>query len=146
MLLELPDVTAPQLLVYAIETVVAEKFQAMTMLGEVNTRFKDFYDLYCVAQTESLEAEQLRDAIITTFEQRNTQPEEAVALLARDLASLVPFQLGWKRLIAANPTLGAPSDFAQVMQVICGWLLPILHDQARGRWVPGAQVWNGDVD
>jgi hypothetical protein len=141
MLLELPDMTAPRVLVYAIETVVAEKFQAMTVLGEANTRFKDFYDLYCIAQTESLEAERLRGAILATFERRETLPEEAIALLARDLASLLPFQAGWKKLIAVNPTLGAPSDFAQMMRVLRFWLLPILYNQARGHWNPSRQIW-----
>ena len=39
-LLDLPQ---PRLRVYARETVIAEKFQAMVMLGLANSRMKDFY-------------------------------------------------------------------------------------------------------
>lgn len=41
-LLEFP---APQLRAYPIYTVVAEKFQALVLLGIANSRMKDFYDI-----------------------------------------------------------------------------------------------------
>jgi hypothetical protein len=40
------DLAAPQLLGYPRETVVSEKFEAMTKLGLLNSRMKDFYDLW----------------------------------------------------------------------------------------------------
>ena len=40
------DGPAPTLKAYPRETVVAEKFQAMVMLGIANSRMKDFYDLW----------------------------------------------------------------------------------------------------
>jgi predicted nucleotidyltransferase component of viral defense system len=46
-LLDLPE---PRLRVYARETVVAEKFQAMVMLGLANSRMKDFYDVWVLSQ------------------------------------------------------------------------------------------------
>ncbi|API57566.1 hypothetical protein BMW22_40380 (plasmid) [Rhizobium leguminosarum] len=39
------DFPMPRLRAYARETVIAEKFQAMVMLGRVNSRMKDFYDI-----------------------------------------------------------------------------------------------------
>ncbi len=44
------DLPAPQVRVYPRETVVAEKFEALVRLGKANTRFKDFYDLWTLAQ------------------------------------------------------------------------------------------------
>ena len=52
--IELPvllDQPAPNLRAYPYETVVAEKFQAMVALGLANTRLKDFYDIWILAQT-----------------------------------------------------------------------------------------------
>jgi hypothetical protein len=47
----------PRLLTYPRETVVAEKFQAMVSLGELNSRMKDFFDLFTLAaQFESTAA------------------------------------------------------------------------------------------
>ena len=42
---------APNLRAYPYETVIAEKFQAMVALGLANTRLKDFYDIWILAQT-----------------------------------------------------------------------------------------------
>jgi hypothetical protein len=41
----LDDFQAPRLRVYPVYTVIAEKYQAMVMLGQANTRMKDFFDL-----------------------------------------------------------------------------------------------------
>jgi predicted nucleotidyltransferase component of viral defense system len=45
----LPNQPAPHLRVYPRETVVAEKMEAITKLGMLNTRFKDYYDLRYLA-------------------------------------------------------------------------------------------------
>jgi Nucleotidyl transferase AbiEii toxin, Type IV TA system len=45
------DFPVPHLRAYARETVIAEKFQAMVMLGHANTRMKDFYDIWVLSQT-----------------------------------------------------------------------------------------------
>jgi predicted nucleotidyltransferase component of viral defense system len=36
----------PQILAYSLETVIAGKFDAMIDLAEINSRMKDFYDVY----------------------------------------------------------------------------------------------------
>ena len=42
----LNELETPEILAYSIETVIAEKFEAMIQLGELNSRMKDFYDVY----------------------------------------------------------------------------------------------------
>ena len=44
------DFPAPVLTAYPRESVVAEKFQAMVVLGIANSRMKDFFDLWVLAQ------------------------------------------------------------------------------------------------
>ncbi len=46
------DLPAPHLRVYPRETGVAEKFQAMVYLGMANSRLKDFYDLWTLADVD----------------------------------------------------------------------------------------------
>jgi predicted nucleotidyltransferase component of viral defense system len=48
--------TAPRLLTYPRETVVAEKLEAMVKLGIANSRMKDFYDMEVLSRTFSLAA------------------------------------------------------------------------------------------
>ncbi len=40
------DFPAPSIRAYPRETVVAEKFRAMVVLGIANSRMKDFFDLW----------------------------------------------------------------------------------------------------
>jgi predicted nucleotidyltransferase component of viral defense system len=74
--IELPvllDQPAPKLRAYAMETVIAEKFQAMVALGRANSRMKDFYDLWFLARTFTFEDDRLARAIAATFKRRQTQ-------------------------------------------------------------------------
>ncbi|WP_244564410.1 nucleotidyl transferase AbiEii/AbiGii toxin family protein [Rhizobium sullae] len=64
---------APHLRAYPPETVVAEKFQAMVALDMLNSRMKDFFDLWAIAGAPAFEGEVLARAIQTTFERRETR-------------------------------------------------------------------------
>jgi len=64
---------APTLSVYPRETVVAEKFQAMVMLGISNSRMKDFYDIWKLANDFEFDGELLSNAIAATFDRRQTE-------------------------------------------------------------------------
>ncbi|MDZ7615530.1 MAG: nucleotidyl transferase AbiEii/AbiGii toxin family protein [Patescibacteria group bacterium] len=66
------DFPAPILAAYSRESVVAEKFQAMVMLGMVNSRMKDFYDLWILAGQFTFQGPLLCEAIRATFERRRT--------------------------------------------------------------------------
>jgi len=50
------DLPAPRLRVYPLETVIAEKFQAMVALGLANSRMKDFHDVWGCRGPISLKA------------------------------------------------------------------------------------------
>ncbi len=66
----LKDLPAPQLRAYPKYTVVAEKFHAVCLLGMVNTRMKDYFDLWVLLDDNSLAPSALRLAIEATFERR----------------------------------------------------------------------------
>ena len=66
------DDPAPRLRAYPVETVVAEKFEALVSLGIANSRLKDFYDLWSIAQIFEFRHSVLREAVSRTFERRGT--------------------------------------------------------------------------
>lgn len=66
------DLPKPRLKAYAPETVIAEKFQAMVMLGQANSRMKDFYDIWILSKSLTFDPVRLSSAIKATFERRNT--------------------------------------------------------------------------
>ena len=43
------DMDAPKVYAYSIPSVIAEKFEAIVSLGNANSRYKDFYDIYMLA-------------------------------------------------------------------------------------------------
>jgi predicted nucleotidyltransferase component of viral defense system len=73
--LDLPvllDLPAPHLRAYPMETVIAEKFQAMDMLGRANSRMKDLYDIWVLSRAYTFDDDRLARAIAATFARRKT--------------------------------------------------------------------------
>lgn len=66
------DFPAPRIRAYPVETVVAEKFHALVVLAERNTRMKDFFDLFYLSASFDFDGGRLLRAIERTFERRNT--------------------------------------------------------------------------
>ena len=81
----LSDFQAPTLRVYPVYTFIAEKYQAMVMLGQANSRMKDFFDLAVIARRTQLEGATLAAAIAATFARRHTAmpAERPLALTGR---------------------------------------------------------------
>ncbi len=66
------DFPAPHIRAYPPETTIAEKLEAMVSLGMLNSRMKDFYDLWTMSVRLSFEGPVLVKAIRATFERRKT--------------------------------------------------------------------------
>lgn len=64
------DMPAPVLRCYARETVVAEKLAAIIKLGDINTRFKDYFDLLFLSERFDFDGSLLREAIEATLKRR----------------------------------------------------------------------------
>ena len=60
---------------YTVETILAEKFQTIISRGVLNTRLKDFYDIYVLMNTkiDEINLKTLKSAIINTFNKRETK-------------------------------------------------------------------------
>ena len=58
---------------YPLETVLAEKIETIITRGILNTRPRDFYDVYILTKTQGYNAETLRKAIFATAEHRGTK-------------------------------------------------------------------------
>jgi predicted nucleotidyltransferase component of viral defense system len=61
------DLPSPHLRAYPPETVIAEKFHAMVVLGLANSRMKDYYDVWMLMSAFKLDPDRLRWAITATF-------------------------------------------------------------------------------
>lgn len=134
------DFESPRLKAYPKETVVAEKFQAMVALGMANSRMKDFFDLWTLAQRYPFDFDDLSRAIRNTFERRRTDltPKMPVALsgeFARNQKKATDWSAFLKRskLSSSTPTLSEVTEFLQE------FLRPVIEPTTRSQahWKPG---------
>ncbi len=117
------DLPSPRLRAYPRETVIAEKFQAMVMLGRANSRMKDFYDIWLLSRTHEFDGENLPRAISATFTRRKTPiPETVPDALTRAFADDPAKQQQWASFIEAIDA--EPIGFARVIEEIAAFLMP----------------------
>lgn len=119
----LADLPSTNILAYSLETVVAEKFQTMIERTTFNSRMKDFYDLYRIGLTQTLDTEMLQEAIRATFANRGTIYSENNILFSDKFASDPDLNQRWDaflKKIKYEPRV----SFAEVMVQIQNWLKP----------------------
>jgi hypothetical protein len=131
--------------VYPVYTVIAEKYQAMVMLGQANSRMKDFFDLAVIARRTALDGGTLAAAIAATFARRQTDlpTERPLALtkgFSEDAAKLRQWQafLHKNRIEAAglNETVALLDDLLWPPTQVAA-----AGSQATATWRPEALRW-----
>jgi hypothetical protein len=128
----------PRILAYPPESVVAEKMHAMVILGQRNSRFKDFYDVYAMAGAFRFERTTLVHAVKATFDRRSTslQAELPEALAAPFYADKSRASQ-WRTYVTSRALTDAPADFVQVGERIVGFLRPLWADLGSGSGTAG---------
>ena len=117
------DFPAPRLRAYARETVVAEKFQAMVALGRVNSRMKDFYDIWILSRSFEFTDDRLARAIAATFARRDTPvPTVLPDALTPAFAADEQKQRQWKAFV--EDLAQNPGDLASVVADLGQFLMP----------------------
>ena len=115
----------------------------MVVLGDRNSRIKDFFDLHFLATQFEMDRATLAEAVRRTFERRHTTiPSEPPIGLTRAYWENTsrPAQVS---AFARRAGLALPTDPGQELGDLLGeFLLPILADLASGsgqagKWLPG---------
>jgi predicted nucleotidyltransferase component of viral defense system len=137
------DFPAPRLRVYSREAVIAEKLQALVVLGLANSRMKDYLDLYVLGQQFVFDGERLGEAITATFARRDTPiPAETPEGLTEGFAQDPQKQAQWSALLRRQPNAAGRPSLAEVVAFIASFLRPVLRalsaeSPLRGTWPPG---------
>ncbi len=136
------DFPVPILAVYSRVSVVAEKFQAMVMLGMVNSRMKDFYDLWTLARQFEFQGPLLCEAIRATFERRRTQvPSDAPKALSPEFGQDQTKQTQWRAFVNRSKIDSDGTSLNEVVILLRDFLLPCAKaiaagDQLEMTWPP----------
>lgn len=136
------NLPAPRLRIYPRETVVAEKFQAMVSLGIMNSRVKDFYDIWFLSQKFEFQGSLLVQALQATFERRQTALPTTVPLaLTAEFAGDVLKQQQWKGFLNKGRLKEEHKSLNEVIAALKDFLMPpslaAVQEQAFEQlWVP----------
>ncbi|MDD5687751.1 MAG: nucleotidyl transferase AbiEii/AbiGii toxin family protein [Elusimicrobia bacterium] len=79
------DLPKPHIKGYTIESVVSEKFEAMVKLGLLNSRMKDFYDIWVMIHQFDFNGSEIIEALKKTFKHRKTILPECKPLFAEEI-------------------------------------------------------------
>lgn len=143
------DVTYPtlldhppvHLLGYPRETIIAEKFQAMVALGEINSRMKDFYDIWVLANQFEFNGEVLQRAIEKTFGHRETPLPTDIPVALTEAFSEQK-QIQWDNFLRRIDQTNGVQDFAKIIWLLQKFLMPpakasVAKNKFKATWQKG---------
>jgi len=126
-------------LAYPKPVVVAEKFEALVSLGPANSRMKDFYDLWMLAQRSTFDGEVLRQALQVTFDRRQSPlPTDVPLALTPTFAEDRVKQAQWAAFIRKSRLAAPGLTLSSLCPLLCAFLLPPVRAAAQGLAFPAA--------
>ncbi len=116
----------PKLHAYATETIIAEKFQIMVKMEMLNSRMKDFFDIYSLSFRYNFRGRKLQKAIESTLKRRET-PINSIPIVfkevfQRDKAK----QQQWAGYLRNIRITNTTRSFFEIMKRITDFLEPVV--------------------
>jgi len=140
---ELPcmlDFPAPSLLCYSRESAIAEKFEAMIKLGHLNSRMKDFYDIWLLSRQFRFELSNLAEAVKLTFKQRGTELSQPIETFSADfIFSRLSMWAAFRKRLKQDHV---PASFQDIATEVESFLAPVINGASEEKeWTP-AGSWS----
>jgi predicted nucleotidyltransferase component of viral defense system len=136
------DFPAPVLQAYPRETVIAEKLEALTKLGVLNSRLKDYYDLAILPRMYSFEGEKLINAVVATFRHRGTRIEAEPIGLTDAFYADPTRMIQWRAFVRRSRFIEQSGDLERLVSEVRAFAFPFLSAAAsetsfNARWQAG---------
>ena len=124
------DFPAARMLCYSRESTIAEKFEAMVKLGLLNSRMKDFYDIWLLSRQFDFNGPELAEAIRLTFARRDTALSPVVEAFTGRFVD--DKQAQWSAFRDRLQQDHIPTSFADITNSISKFLSPVVAAVAAG--------------
>jgi predicted nucleotidyltransferase component of viral defense system len=134
------DMEAPRVNAYSLESSIAEKLEAIIHNGYLNSRYKDFYDIYILSQNYEFGYETLHNAVVETFENRKTKMTMDSAAFGEEFLSDPVHQTRWKAFLKKKKALTQVS-MPDVMKRVKTFARPLLDEVEKTKWNPESGDW-----
>jgi len=115
---------SPKLFCYSKESCIAEKFETMVKLREINSRMKDFYDMWLLSKQYSFDYKELTKAISSTFAKRGTVLPANIMAFSEEFSRLKQDQ--WKAFKNRQDSPEIPDNFSEIINDIHNFLNPVI--------------------
>ena len=125
------DQPAPKLLCYSKESAISEKFEAMLNLRELNSRMKDFYDIWQLSRQSDFDGMKLSRAIQETLAHRNTAIDLDFLAFSKTFSN--NRQPQWKAFVSRLKLEHVSTQFEDILAQIRPFLLPIAEASVNNR-------------
>ena len=118
------DFPAARMLCYSRESLISEKYEVMVKRGELNSRMKDFYDIWMLSRQFSFVGTTLAEAIRLTFEKRGTTVPPEIEILRESF--LESKQIQWMAFRKKLKQEYLPEEFKEIAIAIYEFLTPMV--------------------
>jgi predicted nucleotidyltransferase component of viral defense system len=118
---------------YSRESSIAEKFHAMFKLGILNSRMKDFYDIWILSEKYAFDGKILSTAISKTFANRKTVLEKDTLLFTLEFAKNKQklWEAFCKRTLDSSESVS--HSFQNIIEYLQSFLMPMVLSLAAGK-------------
>ncbi len=126
---------------YPLATVIAEKLSTAIELGDLNTRDRDYGDLYRLLRANILRADEVSSALEATAAHRRITLQPLSSSITDLPQQRQPSYTAWLRR-QGSAAIGYPTSFADAVAVITAFADPLISGEARGKdWDPENARW-----
>lgn len=139
---QLKDFIKPKIKTYSIESTIAEKLDAIIQRFELSSRMKDYYDIYYLANKFNFSANDLKQAIIKTLNNRNSTYEKNTIKYILDLSKNKDVILRWNNFCKKLKIKDL--SFDDIMKTIDCFLSPIWQYVVEDKETD--KIWNSSVN
>ncbi|MFZ4841154.1 nucleotidyl transferase AbiEii/AbiGii toxin family protein [Mycetocola saprophilus] len=134
-----------EILGYPVVMVLAEKISTVMERGLVNSRWRDFADIYVLSRRQGIDAGELRRALGVVTEYRDVRILTVFPLLNGMQTSAQTHWMAWR--FRTSRTTDLPESFAEVLDALSAFVDPLLSSDVGGTWDPVGGHWtNQDLD
>ena len=136
------DMEPPKVNAYSLESSIAEKLEAIIHNGYLNSRYKDFYDIYVLSTKYSFSYTNLRNAVVETFENRNTLRSMDSVVFGDGFINDPMHQTRWKSFLKKKKAI-IQISMNDAMERIKVFVRPLLEDSFTRElnWNPKKGNW-----
>ena len=126
------DLPKPRLKGYPPESVLSEKFEAMIKLGLLNSRMKDFFDVWSLIRQFNFDGLDLVKSLKGTFKQRKTALPKDKPFFADEIYDeKSDRQILWKAFLIRGDIKHAPEKLLETARVIEEFLIEPLDANSK---------------